>query len=290
MNKLLVCKKTRKYTADCLLKVLKEVLEKEEKISEAEFRDKWLKELRKSKDIFPDGWYVPPPHGMTVLFGTDEDFSRLNFSSIRPEKFWPRKDVYLNLTKGIAMLYASPVDKKTGIIGDFETTIYFGKKKKTKKHLKTNIEIIKKIYDYLQIGMPFSQIVSMANKEFKNQGLTNEVLSINDPTNTNIGHTIPFSYEEISLEENDILKQGDRNWQNMLTMISKKRKFVNAEEQLLINPGMAFTIEPRLKNSNNKSVPFSTYHSIILFKENGEKELLADYDEIFKLVGMDYML
>ncbi|MBU2632481.1 hypothetical protein KKG52_02085 [Patescibacteria group bacterium] len=69
MNKLLICKKTRKIAASALLKVLEEVLSSKKPISEFEFGKKWLKELRKNKDIFPNGWYDPPPSGMAIIFG-----------------------------------------------------------------------------------------------------------------------------------------------------------------------------------------------------------------------------
>lgn len=290
MNPLLVCKKIRQYNASCLLKVLKEVLEKGKTVSESEFRDKWLKELRKNQEIFPEGWYTPPPHGMAVLFGTGKNFSRTNFESIRGEKYWPKKDVYLDLKDGFLMLYASPVDRKTGIIGDFETTVYFGNNNQIKDHLKVNLEIIHALFDYAQVGMTLSDIAKKGMEFIEKKRLSNNILSINDSTNTNIGHTIPFSYEEINNQEKELLRDGENNWERAYTMISKKRKFVNNIEQLKIKPGMAFTIEPRLMDPKNEGLPQSSFHTIVVFDENGDKELLVDYEEIFKLAGMTYLL
>jgi len=61
--------------------------------------------------------------------------SRLNFGNLRRESVWPRADIRLNVKNGIIFAYASPFDKKTGIIGDFQTTLYFGKKQEIIDHL-----------------------------------------------------------------------------------------------------------------------------------------------------------
>src|SRR2546423_435467 len=108
-DKLEICKQTRKIAADALAVVLKGVLATDEPISEAKFRDLWLEEMRKSSEIYPDGWYIPPPHGMFVLFGTDDDFSRMVYESSRFEKVWPRDDIFLNRKKGLLFFYCSPV-------------------------------------------------------------------------------------------------------------------------------------------------------------------------------------
>ncbi|MBU2632479.1 hypothetical protein KKG52_02075 [Patescibacteria group bacterium] len=73
-------------------------------------------------------------------------------------------------------------------------------------------------------------------------------------------------------------------------MISKKRLFVNNIEKLKIKPGFAFTIEPRIINSKNPKIPLASYHAIALFHEDGKKELLTGFNDVFKLVGMNYML
>ncbi|MBU2632480.1 hypothetical protein KKG52_02080 [Patescibacteria group bacterium] len=104
------------------------------------------------------------------------------------------------------MIYASPVDRKTGIIGDFEMTLYFGKNPQIAGLLKTNLEIIKELFVFAKIGMSLSEITKKGLLIIKEKGLSNNVLSINDPTSTNIGHTIPFSYEKLSKSEKNIIK------------------------------------------------------------------------------------
>jgi hypothetical protein len=288
MNKLLICKKTREIAADTLKTSLEKLLSKNKPISEIGFASAWLLELRRHKEIFPDGWYIPPPSGIAVLFGRDDEFSRINFTSVRPENYWPRKDVLLDLNNGIIMAYASPVDKKTGIIGDFEMTIYFGKNPQIIDHFKKNLQIVNELFSFAQIGMTLSDIATKGHKIIKGKGLSNSIFSINDSTSTNIGHTIPFSYESRTGSEFKVFKNG--TWENICLMISKKREFLNNIAEFKIRPGMAFTIEPRLKSSNNSKLPLSSFHAIALFHKNGEKELLTNFDKIFRLAGMDYML
>ena len=135
MNKLTICKDTRQIGAKALASALTQLLNQNNPISEVLLRDVWLMELRKYQSVFPDGWYEPPPHGIGVLLGTDEDIERVSPKSLRIHDYWPREDIFLDRKKGIIFVYISPVDKNTGIIGDFGLTIYFGKNLNIRNHL-----------------------------------------------------------------------------------------------------------------------------------------------------------
>ena len=74
IDKLAICKQTRKVSSDSLLRTLTKALGTNDPISESQFRDFWLSELRTHKELFPDGWYTPPPHGIGVLFGNQMAF------------------------------------------------------------------------------------------------------------------------------------------------------------------------------------------------------------------------
>ena len=158
MNKLNVCKITREIVADCLYETLSELLKQTTQFSEVQLCDNWLAKIRTHKNIFPDGWYTPPPHGVIVLFGTDDDIKRVSTASMRPQEFWPNDDIFFDKNKGIMFLYFSAVDKQTGIIGDFGMSLYFGKIQKIKDHLKLCFELDKKIFDYAQVGMRLCQL------------------------------------------------------------------------------------------------------------------------------------
>ena len=283
-NNLLSCKTTRKIAADSLSIALEKVLSRNQQISEIDLRDAWLLELQKYEGLFPDGWYIPPPHGIGILFSTDENTDRTNFDTLREENYWPRNNVFLNKEKGLIMVYASPVSKE-GIIGDFGLNIYFGKDEKIINHFKNIYSAIQNSFSNIKPGMKLSELFNTEYKIFLENNLTNEGwVSVNDPTGINTGHTIPF----LDYNEQNILQ--NKNWETIANFISKKRKFVNRVEDTIIKNNMALTIEPRVKNITNPNLPTIYFHTIVVIDKNGEKELLTNFEEIFRLARMDYLL
>lgn len=285
-----ICKQTREYTQKSLYKVIQKILEENLSPTEAEIRDMWLFELRKNDDIFKDGWYSPPPNGIGLLMATDNDGedSRLNYKSLRPEKIWPRKDIKLNLENGIIYAYSSPVDKKTGIIGDFGITLYFGEKKEIINHLVLCRKIVQQVFEYVKIGLTFSDIAKYMKGLITMYDLNNLIECKTSPSSADdVGHTIPFIMENISRKEMEILKS--ENHDEIKRMISEKRIFARASEDQVVENGMAFTIEPRPRVVNNPKIPMVSFHSICVIHENGEKELITNFDDLFDLAGMGYM-
>lgn len=288
-DKLQICKDTRKIASESLANVLKDALLSKSKISEADFANKWLGQLRKNKEIFPEGWYIPPPHGMGVLFATETNFDRISFKSLRDKKYWPKKNVFLNRQKGYLNFYYSPVSKNDYIIGDFGLTVYLGKQERIKKHLRNSLKVIKKVYDEAKLDMKLKDFYQISKDIFlENNVVNNWWVSINDPTGINTGHSIPSTFGNWLTKETKIFNEGD--WNKIAQTISKKRIFVNSVEKTKIAKNCAFTIEPRLKSKKDKNLPIAFYHTIVLFKSNGQKELLTGFENIFKLAKMDYIL
>ncbi|HVF69484.1 MAG TPA: hypothetical protein VNA13_02865 [Xanthomonadales bacterium] len=291
IDKLEICKQTRNIAADSLYKVLKKLLASNESISEVMLRDEWLSEMRKNINIFPDGWYLPPPHGMIVLFADEDQVERFDYKNARWESSWARDDIFMNKQNGIIFCYASPVDKETGMIGDFALTMYFGNNPEIKDLLKFCLKIDTDTFNYAQIGMKIYDITSFTTQQMHKNGMTNDAIAINDKADINIGHSIPAAYEEWTAEEKKILSNGMNDWTTTKDMIAKKRYYINNVESLVIKPGTAFTIEPRPRLISKPHLPAAiNYHTIAFFKENGEKELLTGFNELFKLLGMEYML
>jgi hypothetical protein len=288
INKLKTIVDTRDWVAQSFMNVLSNLLKSGNKISETALRDHWLIKIRENLNIYPDGWYLPPPHGVGILFGTETNYQRMNYQSLRPKNSWPKESIFLDINKGVIYVFSSPVDKSTGMIGDWGMTIYFGKNPDIIEHLKLCLRLNYQVLEHAQIGMTFSELSNFSNKLFLKEGLYNQVTSITDTTGINIGHTIPWSYEDLLPEEIAIFKTN--NWQQIIAMINSKRKFLNFQEKLQIQPGMAFTVEQRLTKLSNKNIPMSSFHTIAIVNPNGTKKLLTNFDEIFKVVGMDYML
>ena len=288
IDKLKAIAETRAWAAQSFVSAFKSLLEINTPISETLLRDQWRDQLRKNHLIYPEGWYLPPLHGIGILFGTEVNYQRMNYQSLRPKNSWPKDSIFLDKNKGIIYVFSSPVDKLTGMIGDWGMTIYFGKNPDIIEHLKLCLRINYQILEHAQVGMTFSELTNFSNKLFLEQDLYNQVSSITDPTGVNIGHTVPWSYEDLAPEEIETFKTND--WQQILTMINSKRKFLDLQEKLQIQPGMAFTVEQRLTKPSNNNIPMSSFHTIAVINPDGTKKLLTNFDEVFKLVEMNYML
>lgn len=290
-QKIEICKQIRELTSKALFDVLEPIIKENQAPSEAEIRDLWLAQLRKNNAIFEDGWYSPPPHGVGLLIGSDNDgaTSRLNFGNLRRESVWPRADILLNTKNGIIFAYASPFDKKTGIIGDFQTTLYFGKKQEIIDHLILCRGIVQQIFDFASPGITFSQIAAHMGGIAHAHGLNNEIEYIANPAPADdvAGHTVPFVDENMTDSESATLAAGD--YELIKQMISQKRQFVRNSNSKVITAGMAFTIEPRPRVANNPNIPMVSFHTICAIHENGTKELLTNFDKLFCLCGMGYM-
>lgn len=289
-EKFLILKATRMVAQEALGKSLQKLLSSKKQISELMLRDTWLKEMRKSKTIFPDGWYIPPPHGVITLFGGEKETTRVSPDSPRLEKFWPKGAVCLDKDKGIVFVYASPVHRETGIIGDFGLTLYFGKKTKICDHIRKSYRLIHKIFKHIRVGMPFAEIAQYADAEMNKQQTYSQLLSSTDKVGTNIGHTIPAVFEGWTKEEKKLWQSLRNDWDRIKNMISKKRIFINTQENLIVKPGMAFTLEPRPEALRNPDIPMVYYHSVVVIHDNGEKELIANFDDLFAISGMNYWI
>lgn len=284
-----ICKRTRSLAAESFVAALKTTLANNTSVSEALLRDRWREQLQQHEEIFQEGWYVPPPHGMGVLFATDMDIDRINYKSLRAPEYWPQNDVILNKKSGIFYAFASPVNRKTGIIGDFGMTVYLGNKPSVIQHIQDCLRINKEIMRHVSVGMSFAELSEFSRTLFVQNNVFNEVTSVTDTAGINIGHIVPGSYEDWTGEEKAILMQASDNWEQACQLISKKRVFVSAKEKFCIQPSMAFTLEPRLTVVGNRKIPMSSFHTIIIVHTDGSKELLTNFSDVFRFAGMHYM-
>jgi hypothetical protein len=273
------CRETRQFAALALSKCLPMLFQYEEALSEAMLRDRWLALLRESEAIFPNGWYNPPPDGLSVIFGNRQSRRGYTFKSLRPMEMWPQ-DVFFDREAGFLHVYASPVHL-TGTIGDLGMTIYVGNDQKIKSHLQQCWLLNQEIFDFIEVGVPFSEAYQFALGRMHAYNLSNDIMTRDGATN--IGHTIPV----FSLEERQRLQTG--SWPHLSSMIGAKRTFVGAGERTIYQPGMMVTLEPR-PTADDTTIPMAWFHSIIIIHQDGTKEILTDFDDIFQSTGMDYML
>ena len=185
----------------------------------------------------------------------------------------------------MGIVYLSPVDKKSGIIGDMGLTIYNGGNKKIHEHLKHCLKVIEKIAEYTEVGMEFREIHNFAQDIFKKEELNNDrTLGITDSSKTNIGHTIPWTYEAPNKLEQETISDG--NMDLLKDIISKKRIHINQDEKFKVQYNIALTVEVRLEDNNNPSLPNVFYHLVVSFID-GQKTISTNFNEIFEIMKMN---
>ncbi len=267
---------TRETAEQIALKCLTDI----DNISEIELKEKILAETKNHNELFPLGWYDPPPSGISVLFA-QKPFKRLFFNSLRNPIYWPKEDSFFK-KESLGMIYLSPVDRKTGMIGDIAFTIYNGNDEEIKKHIKKCYGVLLSIAQYVEVGMKFSDFYKFALNSFKNEiKLIGEMTTNSDPNlGINLGHTIPGSFE-------DNFVFGS-TFEEVKDIIRTKRIYINEVENFKVSETCAFTVEVRLQDQNKPELPKVYFHFIVCF-DNGKKIILNNYDSIFKQVGMDYM-
>lgn len=268
--------KTRETAADIFAKSLINL----DGFSELEIKEKLVSEIKKHNEIFPDGWYDPPPSGIVVLFA-QKPFTRLLYETNRKQDYWPQETFTFN-AETVGNIYISPVSKQTNMFGDIGFTFYQGTDEKIKEHLKHCYFAILEIAEYTQVGMKFSEICDFALNIYKNKLKPTQWLTVNSDPNhhLNLGHTVPGSFEPNF--------DFGNNFEAIKETIRTKRVYINDNENFAIPETCAFTVESRIEDYKDADLPSVFFHFIVCF-DKGEKIILNNFDEIFKTVGMDYM-
>lgn len=269
---------TRQYAAECIATVLKDAEGKTEK----ELSETLNTELLNDKNLLESGWYNPPPMGISVLAETEDNMHRLRFDSLRKEEFWPGDTLIQK--DSLIFLYCSSVDKRTALFGDIGVTVYAGDNAKIQNHLKKALSVLHQIADGIEVGMEFREICEGVQKIFKDSNVNNDraVLLTTGRDEFNLGHTVPFSYEKPTDEEQAVIDTG--NFEGIRDLISHKRVYVGPEERFKIPETCAFTIEARLEDNDDPSMPNNFFHLIVTFDE-GQKKIHDNYEPIKQAWG-----
>lgn len=266
----------RKTAAQILIKSLVSI----DGNSEIQIRGKIQAEFGNHNEFFPLGWYDPPPGGVCVLMA-QSPFKRLQFKTLRKPEAWPNETSKFE-QETVGIVYISPVDRQTGMLGDIGFTIYRGKNAEIQEHIKKCYKTILSIAEKAEVGMKFSDLYKLAGNLFKeNLKIIEWMTTTNDPTlGMNLGHTIPGSF-------GGNLPMGN-SFEEIKNTITKKRIYINAAEDFIILETCAFTIEARLVDVEKEYPPNAFFHFMVCFNK-GKKTILENFEEIFKAVGMDYM-
>ena len=251
--------------------------------SEAELLAAWHSELKKNDQLAAEGWYVPPPTGMSVLIGKPDSFDRMRYDSLRHEATWPR-DEHRFGDRHLMYAYASPFDRCSGLMGDIGVTLYNGDEPSIQSHLSTCLKVTIGIAGYAKVGMQLSELFEYGMQVITETGLSNNTFSLTDPDGLDVGHTIPFSDSGLTKEERSCLDEGAH--EDICKLLSSRRHFLNRNENRRISPTMAFTVEPRLAS---RSLPLVSFHVLVLFCE-GRKAIVSGFGRLFEVFGMDGFL
>jgi hypothetical protein len=249
--------------------------------SEAEVRDRILLETKNYPELFETGWYDPPKGGAGILFAA-YPFERLKYDSLRKPEFEPSEEVRFE-EETVGMIYFSPVDRHTGLLGDIGFPLYKGNNGRIRGHIKNIYAAIRKVAEYAQVNMTFSDLCLFAEENFRGRFKPTRWLIVSQNLNqpTNLGHTVPGSLGENIQFGNGIEEAREA--------IRKNRVFIISGENFAIPRNCAFTLESRLESVDGSGLPSVYFHFIVIFKD-GQKTILEDFNDIFKVVGMEYML
>lgn len=286
--RLSACEKIRNISSHTCLITLQHSLKNLRKVSELNFRNRWLKELEKEYfNGFVGCWYDPPPGGIGVLFGGYKNINRINYPTLRNKDFWPKLKIFFD-KQGYGYLFASSFIfvENVPIIGDFGFTYYLGGNSKIKDHYRKCYKLQNSLIEGLTVGMKFKDVYGKASESIKNNSLENNVYSITDKRGTNIGHTIPFIDRNPSKKETESIQSGDEKLIHQI--ISEARTFINQEEEFEITDNCAFTFEPRLTSITDPTLPQYSFHTIIQFVK-GEKLVLSNFNGVIHLLEMDWL-
>ncbi len=259
---------TRVYAGECLARILDEA----DRLSEKECAEKIRAALAANPELYPEGWYRPPPGGIAVLAADDKNFDRLKFDSLRKETYWPRDDIRIT-PESIVLVYASPVHKAQAAIGDIARTHYRGTNPRYREHLRAAQDVLKEIADFAAPGKTFSDLCSYARVLFEKSRLTNDRALLTtrpeDAPVLNLGHTLPWTFDSDPAPGH---AAKDKDMLSLFDSISKARIFVNSNVSFEIPKTCAFTIEARLESLDDPSLPNNMWHMIVTFI-NGRKEV-----------------
>ncbi len=252
-NESLIFNGARQEAVSCLEKTLDEFY-KEGGISEKMFADRWLQLMSENEGLFEQGWYSPPPYGIAVL--SDE---RLNFDSLRNREYWP-SDRKIDWNDGFLYAYCSPVDRKSGFIGDMSVTLYFGEDERVKDHFRNCRGAAKDIFEHLQMTEGPGELYGYSLNAFAKRGLRSNVISRTDFMPSNLGHSFPHLKDASRLS---------RLGKKEIDELSSSRKFLNASADWNFEQGVQFSIEPQLLSLADPSLPKVTHHFAVKKADDG---------------------
>ena len=227
-------------------------------VTEIEFRDHWHKLIAASEEMTWDGWYSPPQTGMAVLFATGTDPSRVHFRTFRdPGSFVSCK--VIDWSDGVILGYASNVHRKTGLPGDFATTVYVGKNRRLIEYFQRARALCRDIISTIDGSMLAGELHSIALDALTERGLGGTTHSDTDPDGHNIGHSLP----RLPVSPVSITLRSDQ-----IHVLRTGRQFVRKDGDWKLDSVEQFTIEPQVVAKDDPSLPKIMLHYVVRARQD----------------------
>jgi hypothetical protein len=243
--------------------------------SEMALAEKWLRHIRDKKEIFPFGWYSPPPDGLSVLIGEPCQYNRLRYNSLRESVNWPSDSIFFN-RDCIIYPYFSAVDRKTLMIGDHVGTYYAGNDIRIRQWFSEVYNMTIEIARRTRAGMAYSEIHAISEERLGILGAQNNTYSSAGGLASDIGHSVPF----FGLDPTFLPKQ--ERGTTLSDIISRNRQYVSRSNNNIIADPCAFTIEPQVVVDG---LPMASFHIIVVIF-GGELFIVERFRNVFDYFGM----
>jgi hypothetical protein len=272
--------RARRATANTLLSALQ--MFSNEEFSEKQLARNWMEKIRENSIIRNCGWYLPPPHGMSVLIGNPPDYHRLRYNSLREVENWPSSQIrYSN--SSILYPYFSAVDKDTLLIGDFVGTFYRGQDPAIRNWISTAYKLTLEIASFIQPGQRASDIYNFAQNKFNSLGISNNTYSQSRGLASDIGHSIPGFCQDSSNRDRVSVDLTDKE---VASQLANARWFISKENNSVLGSDFGLTIEPQLVAPE---LPMASFHVIVMVVDE-KKTVVTEFDSLFKYFGMSDLI
>lgn len=224
-------------------------------VTEVTFRDAWLDRLRATEQLTSNGWYEPPPLGMAVLFGHDEDPRRVSFKSLRLPEYAPGATEMV-WNQGMMYAYCSPLDRTTGLACDFGVTLYFGRRPDVREHFKRAFSATAAILQEVGPHTRSAALLHRSQDIFREAGLLNTIASVTDSVPLDLGHSMPLLSPE-ELVNTRVLTGSQQQ------RLRDARRFISTSADWALSEEHQVTIEPQLVSAHRADLPQVSFHYVV---------------------------
>lgn len=226
--------------------------------SEIDFRNEFLEIIKlDAPELYEAGWYSPPPGGVSVIYGDNDNLSRISFETLRKEPYWPKPHTS-QWCDNFLYFYCSSVPIDGSEIGDFALTLYFGANKRLRQHYDNCLKATSDVLSVASTIHSSGALFVESQRIFEEYGLINSVVSYTDVTPLDLGHTFPALNDKSEYRpEGRYLGKDQQEW------IRQARQFVNGVSDWEFRDGLQFSVEPQLRSIHDPDLPQITFHYLL---------------------------